>query len=48
MECLFDLLMQQINDAGFVARQGKIEDASFVKAPRQRNSRKENEADQER
>ncbi|ASJ72092.1 IS5 family transposase [Granulosicoccus antarcticus] len=44
VEQLFDLLMQQINDAGFIARKGQIVDASFVTAPRQRNSRDENAA----
>jgi len=44
VERLFDLLMQQINEAGFIARKGQIVDASFVTAPRQRNSRDENAA----
>ncbi|MCG5526422.1 IS5 family transposase [Ectothiorhodospira haloalkaliphila] len=41
---LFCALMRQIEAAGFVARQGQIVDASMVQAPRQRNSRQENEA----
>ena len=44
VECLFDRLLQQINDAGYIARKGQIVDASFVTAPRQRNSREENDA----
>jgi len=39
---LFSELSLQIEDQGYVARQGQIVDASFVKAPRQRNSRDEN------
>ena len=44
VEVLFDQLMEQIDNAGFIARKGQIVDASFVAAPRQRNSRDENEA----
>lgn len=44
VERLFDLLMQQINEAGFIAKKGQIVDASFVTAPHQRNSREENAA----
>lgn len=41
---LFDLLMQQVNAAGVIARKGQIVGANFVSAPRQRNSRGENVA----
>ena len=41
---LFDTLMGQINTAGYIARKGQIVDASFVTAPRQRNTREENQA----
>ena len=34
----------QLHIKGFVARKGQIVDASFVEAPRQRNSREENKA----
>ena len=44
VEALFDSLMEQIRSAGYIARKGQIVDASFVSAPRQRNSRAENEA----
>jgi IS5 family transposase len=44
VECVFDRLLQQINDAGYIARKGQMVDASFVTAPRQRNSREENDA----
>jgi IS5 family transposase len=40
---LFALLEQQIQAAGFVARQGQLIDASIIPAPIQRNSRKENQ-----
>ncbi len=43
MEPLFNTLMQQINNAGFTAKQGQIVDAALVPAPRQRNSREDNE-----
>ncbi|WP_018952496.1 IS5 family transposase [Thioalkalivibrio sulfidiphilus] len=44
MDELFAELMAQIEAAGFIPKQGQIVDASIVAAPRQRNSREENEA----
>ncbi len=41
-DSLFSELSSQIEGQGYVARRGQIVDASFVKAPRQRNSRDEN------
>lgn len=43
MDELFAELMTQIEFAGFIPKQGQIIDASIVAAPRQRNSRDENE-----
>lgn len=43
MERLFDGLLEQIGAAGYVARRGQIVDATMVQAPRQRNTREENE-----
>lgn len=42
-EALFTRFNAFLDDQGFVARKGQIVDASLVKAPRQRNSRSENE-----
>jgi len=39
---LFDLFGALLDKHGLIAHEGKIIDASFVEAPRQRNSRKEN------
>jgi transposase, IS5 family len=39
---LFDLFHQKLDEAGLIGRKGRIVDASFVDAPRQRNSRDEN------
>ncbi len=39
---LFDLFGQLLEKHGLIAHEGKIVDASFVEAPRQRNTRKEN------
>lgn len=39
---LFDEFDFQLQDKGFKARKGQIVDASFVEAPRQRNTREEN------
>jgi IS5 family transposase len=44
MDELFNALQMQIEAAGYTPRQGQIVDASIVPAPRQRNSREENEA----
>jgi IS5 family transposase len=44
MDELFAEMMMQIEMAGFIPRQGQIVDASIVPAPRQRNTREENEA----
>lgn len=43
MEALFERLLEQIEAAGFVARQGQIVDASMVEVPRQRNTPDENQ-----
>ena len=42
-EALFEALMRQIEAAGYQARKGQIVDAALVAAPRQRNTRAENE-----
>lgn len=42
-EELFDELSVQVESRGYVARKGQIVDASIVRAPRQRNTREENE-----
>lgn len=42
-EGLFEALMAQIEAAGYQARKGQIVDAALVSAPRQRNSREEND-----
>jgi len=39
---LFDLFGRLLEEHGLIAHEGKIIDASFVEAPRQRNSREEN------
>jgi len=43
VEPLFALFDRYLNDHGFVAQKGQIIDASIVAAPRQGNTRKENE-----
>lgn len=43
LEELFGNLLLQIEGAGYVACRGQIVDAAMVEAPRQRNSREENE-----
>ena len=40
---LFERFEQMLTERGLIGREGSIVDASFVDAPRQRNSRKENE-----
>jgi IS5 family transposase len=40
---LFSLFAEQMERKGIITRNGSIVDASFVEAPRQRNSREENE-----
>ena len=40
---LFERFEQMLSKGGLIGRKGSIVDASFVDAPRQRNSRKENE-----
>ena len=40
---LFERFEQMLSEGGLIGRKGSIVDASFVDAPRQRNSRKENE-----
>ncbi len=42
-KALFDLFTDQMEDKGIITRTGSIVDASFVEAPKQRNSRDENE-----
>jgi IS5 family transposase len=42
VEKLFALFNESLNSLGLIANEGKIIDASFVEAPRQRNSRAEN------
>jgi IS5 family transposase len=39
---IFALFVQELTDLGIVTREGSIIDATFVEAPRQRNSRDEN------
>ena len=41
---LFDLFGRQMQDKGIITRSGSIVDASFVDAPKQRNTREENKA----
>lgn len=43
MRAIFDVFNGQLRAAGLIASSGKIIDASFVEAPKQRNSRQENE-----
>ena len=40
---LFELFERQMEEIGVITRKGSIVDATFVEAPRQRNSREENE-----
>ena len=44
LEALRDAFSKQLDELGFQASKGQIVDASIVPAPRQRNSREENEA----
>jgi IS5 family transposase len=41
---LFEMFEEQLEEAGIITREGSIVDATFVDAPRQRNSRAENKA----
>ena len=41
---LFDLFSKAMQESGVITRQGSIIDATFAEAPRQRNSREENES----
>lgn len=41
---LFERFAQLLNEHGMIAREGSIVDASFVDAPRQRNSREDNQS----
>jgi IS5 family transposase len=43
VESLFGLFKSKLDALGLIVHEGKIIDASFVEAPRQRNSREENE-----
>ena len=42
MEALFNRFHEQLAQRGYVAKAGQMIDASFVEAPKQRNTRKEN------
>ena len=44
LDSLFHTLTEQLHQAGFTAKQGQIVDASIVRVPIQRNSRKENKS----
>jgi len=43
MEPLFNSFLQQLNQAGYIARKGQIVDATFIPVPIQRNNKEENE-----
>lgn len=43
IESLFEAFNQQLDQSGVFAHEGKMVDASFVEAPRQRNTREENQ-----
>lgn len=43
LKTLFDLFEEHISSMGYAAKKGQIVDASFVEAPRQRNTREQNE-----
>jgi transposase, IS5 family len=43
LKTLFDLFEAHISSMGFEAKKGQIVDASFVEAPKQRNTREQNE-----
>ena len=43
IEDLFNLFRDQLTKHGYIGREGKIVDASFVEVPRQRNTREENQ-----
>jgi transposase, IS5 family len=43
LKTLFDLFEEHISTMGFEAKKGQIVDASFVEAPKQRNTREQNE-----
>ena len=43
VQALFERFNARLEDQGLIGREGKIVDASFVEAPRQRNTRDENE-----
>lgn len=43
LKTLFELFEAHINAMGFTAKKGQIVDASFVEAPKQRNTREQNE-----
>lgn len=42
MEELFKTFEELLESKGYIGKEGKIVDASFVESPRQRNSREEN------
>ena len=42
VEALFDLFIKELESLNMIVNEGKIIDASFVEAPRQRNSKEEN------
>lgn len=43
VDALFNLFTSKLSELGLIVNEGKIVDASFVEAPRQRNSREENQ-----
>lgn len=43
VDALFNLFASKLGELGLIVNEGKIVDASFVEAPRQRNSREENQ-----
>ena len=42
VDVIFDLFLKELEQLGLVVKEGKIIDASFIKVPKQRNSRDEN------
>jgi IS5 family transposase len=43
IEVLFHLFKEQLKKLGYIGKEGKLVDASFVEVPRQRNTREENQ-----
>lgn len=44
IQALFQAIEQQIHNAGYIARSGQLIDATLIKAPIQRNNKKENDS----